>query len=92
MSDNHRFFFFLLMAHVACFFGFFFLFLFFLLFFLFYPPSITKDCTSLSGACLTGRASTAICVCATNYYGCSNCAAKSSPVPSKTDPSGYKYV
>ena len=46
------------------------------------PPS--QECVSMSGACVNGH-----CVCATEYYGCTNCAAKSTLVPTKT---GFEYT
>eukprot|EP00039_Didymoeca_costata_P018768 m.334883 g.334883 ORF g.334883 m.334883 type:complete len:231 (-) comp17459_c0_seq1:43-735(-) len=47
---------------------------------------VRDQCASLSGNCDNG-----VCKCATNYYGCSNCAAKSILVRSEKDPNQFVY-
>eukprot|EP00040_Diaphanoeca_grandis_P026348 m.147418 g.147418 ORF g.147418 m.147418 type:complete len:235 (+) comp30535_c0_seq1:167-871(+) len=47
---------------------------------------LRKDCSSLSGDCVDKR-----CVCKLNQFGCSNCAARSTVVPSPSVPNQYEY-
>lgn len=48
---------------------------------------LREKCASLSGQCKNGQ-----CVCAEEYYGCSNCAAKATLVRNATDPNKFEYT
>lgn len=49
--------------------------------------SLREQCASLTGECDHGK-----CVCKTNQFGCSNCAAHSTTVRDPSDPNNYVYT